>query len=253
MRCLSAAAIGTLSLGSLPALAINSSEYLFVPTVTQGERELDVHMGAGSAAALTGAEDNFGVGFGMGLTAHWFSEIAVQYIKKQNAPAGLDALEWENTLQIGEPGQWPVDAGMVFNLEQPVQSSLDPNHRSRTSIRFGPLLQKDYGRVEANFNLLLVHHLQSPTVPTLQLRYQAQIKYRYSEPLEFGVQAFGRVGSSTQTWSGYDDQVHRIGPVVLGRIAMPRERSLTYNAGVLLGSTPSSPDRTLRIQLEYEF
>ena len=253
MKCLPATAVGTLWLGWIPAFAINSSEYLYVPTVTQGERELDVQMGAGSAAALTGAEDNLGVGFGMGLTAHWFSELAVQYIKRPSTAAGLDALEWENTFQFGEPGQWPVDAGMVFNVEFPVHSNVNWPHKDGNSLRVGPLLQKDYGKVQANFNLLFVHHFQSPTYPMAQIRYQGQIKYRYSEPFEFGVQAFGRVGSSTETWSGYDRQVHRIGPAILGRLAMPGERSLTYNAAFLLGSTASSPDRTLRVQLEYEF
>ncbi len=252
MRYLTAAAVGTYCC-SAPVLAINSSEYLYVPAVTQGEREVDVHAGAGSAGDLTGAEDNLGVGFGLGLTQHWFSELAVQYHKKQYSPAGLDAFEWENTFQFGESGQLPVDTGMVFNIERPVHSNLNSLKKDGTSIRFGPLLQKDYGKVQANFNLLLVHHFQCSTCPAAQIRYQSQIKYRYSEPFEFGVQAFGRVGSSTQTWSGYDDQVHRIGPAVLGRFAMPGERSLSYNAALLLGTTAGSPDQTLRIQLEYEF
>src|SRR5450631_684471 len=245
MRFIRVTAMGVFWLGSNLALAINADEYLYVPTVTQGEREIDLYSGAGSSGARTGAEDNAGLGFGVGITQHWFTELAVQYRKKQSLAAGLDAVEWENTFQFGEPGQWPVDVGMVFNIERPYNTGGNPLKRDSTSIRFGPLLQKDFGRVQANFNLILVDHMQSTAYREVEIRYQSQIKYRYSEPLEFGVQAFGKLGAGSQTFSSYSDQVHRVGPVVLGRFAIPGERSLSYNAALLIGTTTHSPDRTL--------
>jgi len=44
-----------------------------------------------------------------------------------------------------------------------------------------------------------------------------------------------------------------VGPVVLGRLVLPREHSLSYNVAFLLGTTAHSPDTTLRFQFEYEF
>jgi hypothetical protein len=253
MRFTWVAAVGMLWLGSIPALAIDASEYLFVPKVTQGEREIDFYSGVGSTGAQTGAEDNAALSFGVGITGHWFTELAVEYRKQQSMAAGLDAIEWENFFQFGEPGQWPVDVGMVFNIERPYNTSSNPLTKDTTSIRFGPLLQKEYGRVQANFNLIFVHHFQRAAFPVAQIRYQSQIKYRYREPLEFGVQAFGKLGAGSQTLSSYSDQVHRVGPVVLGHFAIPGERSLSYNAALLIGTTAHSPDRTLRVQIEYEF
>ncbi|MHB8476180.1 MAG: hypothetical protein ACYDBZ_07840 [Steroidobacteraceae bacterium] len=253
MRQTPVAAVGMLWFAPVSALAINANEYLFVPTVTQGEREVDLYLGAGSTGPKTGSEDNAGLGVGVGITGHWFTELAIEYRKKQSMAAGLDAAEWENTFQFGEPGQWPVDVGMVFNLERPFNTLSNSLTKDTPSVRFGPLLQKQYGKVQANFNLIFVHHFQSTAYPEAQLRYQSQIKYRYTEPLEFGVQAFGKLGAGSQTLSSYSDQVHRVGPVVLGRFAIPGERSLSYNAALLLGTTPHSPDRTLRVQIEYEF
>jgi hypothetical protein len=40
---------------------------------------------------------------------------------------------------------------------------------------------------------------------------------------------------------------------VLGRLVMPKERSLSYNFAFLFGTTAHSPDATLRFQAEYEF
>ena len=253
MRLAPAATLGMLWLGANQALAVDSSEYLFVPTVTQGEREVEFNGGTGTSGALTGAESNAGVGFGMGVTAHWFTEMAVQYRAKHNAPSGFDALEWENILQIGEPGEWPVDMGILFNVERPFERYRTSTKKDAPSTRFGPLFQKDFGRFQGNLNLILEHHFGGIGVPSYQVRYQTQIKYRYSQPLEFGVQAFGKFGTGTQTFSGYPDELHRVGPVILGQIPIPGERTLSYNAAVLFGTTQHSPDRTLRVQLEYEF
>jgi len=117
----------------------------------------------------------------------------------------------------------------------------------------GVLLQKEFGVVEANLNILLTHVIEGPEPATTRVQFQGQLKYRYSEPFEFGLQAFSNVSSYRATWAPYSDQVHRMGPVALGKFKFGRERSLSYNAAFLLGTTNRSPDRTLRFQIEYEF
>jgi hypothetical protein len=235
------------------AVAVTADEYLFTPTVTQGEREIDWHFGTGSSGDKTGAESNAGVNFGIGVTQHWFTELDIEYRRRSPVGTVFDALEWENILQIGEPGQWPVDIGMVFNVEIPNATSSGPHRKDGSSVRFGPLLQKDIGKVEVNFNLLFARFFQGSALAATQLTYQSQIKFRYSPALEVGIQAFGRCSADGQTWAPYSGQVQRVGPVVLGRLGLPRERSLSYNVGFLFGTTNHSPDRTLRLQVEYEF
>lgn len=235
------------------ALAVDASDYLFTPTVTQGERELEFYGGAGSAGDHTRAESNAALGLGYGVTQHWFTELAIEYRSQSPAGTGLDAIEWENILQIGEPGQWPVDFGLVCNVEKPYGVSSNSLQKEASSIRFGPLLQKDIGKVEVNVNLLVKRYLQSTESSSSQFSYQGQVKYRYSPPLEMGVQAFGRLSADGRAWAPYSQQLLRVGPVVLGRLKLPRERSLAYNIGFLVGTTQHSPDSTLRMQVEYEF
>lgn len=247
------ATIGTLGLavvaasGSDRALAVNADEYLFIPLVTQGERELDFHFGTASGGPQTASQSNAGISIGTGVTQHWFTALDIEYQQQPASGTRLDALEWENILQFGEPGEWPVDVGMVFNVER-AQNSFEG-----WTARFGPLLQKEFGRIEANLNLLAGRRWESSLPTTNLFGYQGQVKFRYSEPLEIGVQSFGRFSGGGQNWAPWPNQVQRVGPVVLGRLKQPRERSLTYNFAVLFGTTARSPDTTVRLQFEYEF
>ncbi len=235
------------------ARAVNAGDYLFTPTVTQGEREMEFYGGTGSSGDTTRAESNAALGFGYGVTQHWFTELAIEYRWQSPAGTGLDAFEWENIIQVGEPGQWPVDIGLVCNVEKPYETFGTSQQKEGSSIRFGPLLQKDIGKVEINFNLLIRRYFQSTASSSSQFSYQGQLKYRYGSPLEVGIQAFGRVSAGNQAWAPYSQQVLRVGPVLLGRLKLPRERSLAYNIGFLMGTTQHSPDQTLRMQVEYEF
>jgi len=226
--------------------AVDPSTYLLLPSVTQGEREIDLRSGWGSGDAAVDAVKAAGMGFGYGVTQHWFSEVAVQYRRTGNAGTEFDAFEWENILQLAEPGEWPVDVGLAVELERPRDTA------EGTGVRVGPLFQKEFGMMQANLNVLLGRHIHSAQFESTTLSYQGQLKYRYSQPFEFGIQAFGNVGAVNR-WTSYEKETHRIGPVVLGKFPLANERSLSYNFGFLIGTTAKSPDRTLRLQLEYEF
>lgn len=236
-----------LTLRPQTAWTVDASDYLLLPTVHQGERELDWRSGIGSSGATALQEADSALGFGFGVTQHWFTELAVRYRRSAGSGTAFRAVEWENILQLGEPGEWPIDVGMAIDVEQ--------THDSQDGVEVltGPLLQKEFGRFQANFNALVSRHFRDSELLPTTYEYQGQIKYRYSEPLEYGVQAFGTLGSKTQYWAAYHEQVHRIGLVVLGRFEFLRERSISYNAAFLLGTTAHSPDRTLRFQIEYEF
>jgi hypothetical protein len=226
---------------------VDASDYLLVPTVVEGEREIDWRNGIASGGPATNPQADSALGFGYGVTGHWFTELAVHYGKRQGSSPTYRDVAWENILQLAEPGQWPVDVGLAFEVEHSSHS------RDQLELTAGALLQKEFRLVQANFNVLVSHVVESTEPAPTKLHFQWQIKYRYSEPFEFGIQGFDNVSSPTATWAPYSDQVRRIGPVALGRVKFRHERSLSYNAGFLFGTTARSPDRTMRFQLEYEF
>ena len=229
------------------AWAVDASDYLLLPTVIQGEREIDWRSGFASAGPATNAQADFALGVGYGVTAHWFTEVAFHYGQRQGSTLQFKDVAWENILQLAEPGEWPVDVGFAFEVEHSHAS------HDQMDVTAGPLLQKEFGYLQANFNILITHVIEGTEPATTSVHLQWQLKYRYSEPFEFGVQGFGNVSSYRSAWAPYSGQVHRIGPLALGKFRFTRERSLSYNAAFLFGTTDRSPDRTLRFQLESEF
>ncbi len=229
------------------AWAVDASDYLLLPTVNQGEREIDWRGGFASSGPSPNGQADYALGFGVGVTAHWFTELAVRYSQKQGSSLALKDVSWENILQLAEPDEWPVDVGIALEVERSSQS------QDQLELTGGALLQKEFGLLQGNFNVLFSHVTEGTAPSTSRIHLQWQLKYRYSEPLEFGVQGFDSLSSPQTTWAPYSEQVHRMGPVALGRFKFGHERSLTYNAGFLFGTTARSPDRTLRFQLEYEF
>ena len=236
-----------LVLAAHTAWAVDASDYLLLPTVVQGEREIDWRTGIASAGATTYSQSDYALGIGYGVTAHWFTELAVHYGQRQASTLQFRDVTWENILQLAEPGEWPLDVGISFEVERSQRS------QDQLDVTGGALLQKEFGLFQVNLNILLNHVIEGTELATTRVQFQGQLKYRYSEPFELGVQAFSNASSYRTTWAPYSDQVHRIGPVALGKFKFGRERSLAYNAAFLFGTTAHSPDRTLRFQIEYEF
>jgi hypothetical protein len=239
----------------LPALAatgarardIDPSTYMFFPQVDPTEREVDWHAGVGSDGRHIPFERDAGLGFGLAPSDSWFTELAIQYRQPDGAGTTFDSLEWENVFQLAEPGEWPVDLGWVVEIDQPHIAS------QGTTLTTGPLLQKDFGRLQANLNVLASYQVLLPQYAAMHWSYQAQVKYRARPEFEWGVQAFGSPSSTNHVHVDYADQTHRLGPLVTGRLLIGSGQSLQYNAAFLFGITDKSPSRTFRVQLEYEF
>ncbi len=225
--------------------AAEPADYVFLPAVVYGEREIDFKAGSSrgndqdpaSAASL---------GFGYGATASWFTELYVKYKRENGEPTKFDAYEWENKFQLTETGKYPVDLGFILELERP--QDRDEGYE----VHFGPLLQTDFGRLQANANLLFKRNYRAALPNDMIMGYQLQLKYRYRPELEYGLQGFGEMGKWDR-WDPRADQSHRFGPAVFGRLKVGDRQAIRYNAAYLLGTTAGSPDRTLRMQIEYEF
>jgi hypothetical protein len=232
---------------SIPAIA-GPADYVYTPTVEYGEREIDFKYG--SAKQQDGRFDKAtSLGFGYGATEYWFTEA---YIKRENE--GSDSLtiaEWENKFQFTETGKYPVEVGLITEIEAPVNNENEPYE-----FKFGPLFQTEYGKMQLNGNLLFErkfgNHHDGDDPYITEFGYQWQVKYRWQPVLEFGVQGFGETGEWND-WESYDDQNHRIGPAVFGKFDLGNRQVIAYNAAWLFGVSNAAPDHTFRMQVEYEF
>lgn len=224
-----------------------AADYVLSPIVNQGERELDIKLGAASPVAGASAQAS-SIGLGYGVTERWFSE---GYLKKERLGAQEATLaEWENRFQLTETGKYPLDMGLLSELEAPLSG------RAPWSIRLGALFQRESGKLQLNGNLLFEKAFgmaDENGVPfATNFGYQWQMKYRWRPALEFGLQGMGELGK-WDNWANQAGQNHRAGPALFGKLPLGQHRALKYNVACLFGVSAAAPSQTLRTQIEYEF
>ena len=221
------------------------ADYIYLPSVTQGEREIDFKMGSASKKDEP-HESAASIGFGYGATQYWFTEVYLKYKRELNTDTKFDAIEWENKFQLTERGEYPIDVGFLVEIERPM------DHDEGWEVKWGPLFQTEISKVQLNANFLFQRSYHAAEPGNLQFLYQWQAKYRWKPELEFGLQGFGEMGTYDH-WSPADAQNHRAGPAVFGKLPMGGREAIKYNAAWLLGASKAAPDNTLRLQVEYEF
>jgi hypothetical protein len=230
----------------LPAVAPAApNDYVHSPIVEEGEKEIDFKWGAekhrdGSSETATS------IGLGWGATSWWSTEFYAKWHREADRPAGFDAWEWENIFQLTPTGKYPVDLGVLLEIERPKDRS------EGYELTYGPLLQAEWGLVQGNLNLLWQKHVRATDAFATELHYEAQLKYRAAERFEWGAQALGSLGQWDH-WAATSQQEHKLGPAIFGKVRTGTRQAVRYNAGLLFGTNNASPRTTLRVQAEYEF
>jgi hypothetical protein len=245
-RLLAAVALG------LPAVSqAGPSEYVFLPGVEYGEREIDVKYGTSKLADGAGRESAGSLGLGWGAAPWCFTEAYLKYHREPGDRTKYDAFEWENKFQLTETGRYAVDVGLITEFEVPKERRTEGYE-----FRIGPLFQWETGMVQWNANALLTRIFRGEPEPgerrVTELGYQFQVKYRASPAFEYGLQAFGDLGEWDH-WAPGAQQSHRLGPAVFGKFKVGERETLRYNAAWLVGANKGAPDNTFRMQIEYEF
>lgn len=222
------------------------ADYIYTPTVERGELEIEYK--AGTAEGQDGVRKTVHMlGLGYGVNDFWFSEI---YLKRElEGSDRLTLAEWENKFQLTETGKYAVDVGLIVELEAPVNNGREP-----WEFKIGPLFQTETGKLQLNGNLLFERKLGGDEGDDhiTEMGYQWQAKYRWKPEFEFGMQGFGEMGEWNH-WEDGDAQNHRMGPAIFGKFHLGSKQALKYNAAILLGASEAAPDRTFRMQAEYEF
>ena len=224
-----------------------AADYVYTPAVEYGEREVDIKIGATSPQAGIRAQ-GVSIGYGYSAKEYWFTEV---YLKQERSGSTVGNLaEWENKFQLTDTGEYPVDVGLITELEAPLSSNVP------WEFKFGPLLQTEIGKFQLNGNLLFERafgQAKNSGVPyTTNIGYQWQAKYRWQAILEIGMQGFGEMGK-WNNWDKQTDQNHRIGPAVFGKLALGNRQAIKYNAAWLFKASNGAPNQTFRMQIEYEF
>jgi hypothetical protein len=226
------------------AAAAGPADYVFLPAVEYSEREIDFKYGAAGKSGEP-SEQAASLGLGYGATSWWFTEFYFKW-EREGASSRFDAIEWENKFELTETGKYPVDVGFITEFELP------KDRAEGNEFRFGPLFQSEVDRLQLNLNLLFTNISRTEDENGTTIGYQLQARYRGDAPIDVGLQGFGEMGKWNR-WLPGDEQSHRLGPAVFGKWRLGGRQSIVYNAALLFGLTPDSPDVNFRMQVEYEF
>ncbi|HXU65858.1 MAG TPA: hypothetical protein VN707_00730 [Casimicrobiaceae bacterium] len=226
-----------------PSAHADPDDYVATPAVEYGEREIELRLG--TATATEGQRHSAAsLAFGYGVTPWWATEVYGKW--NRSDATRFDAFEWENRFQLSEPGQYFADFGLLVELERP------HDRAEGYELRLGPLMQKDFGPVQANVNVLIERHYRADAPEATELGYQWQLKYRWRPAFEFGAQGFGEVGPWND-WAPAHEQAHVLGPAIFGKVGLGGRQVVRYDAALLFRVSSAAPARTLRAQIEYEF
>lgn len=221
------------------------ADYIFSPVVEKGEREIEIK--AGIARDRDG-RSSWGGKFEVeyGLTSWWASEIQFTFGRKVGESNRLHSIEWQNRFQFTETGKRPYEIGILVEVEREQQR--DEGY----GLRYGPLLQMQWGTLQGNLNLLFERRVgaDEPQEPT-EFGYQWQLRHHAGGRVDWGAQGFGKLGRWDH-WAPRREQSHILGPALFVKLGDDDDDG-EFEAGLLAGTGGAAPKLTLRLQAMIPF
>ena len=218
---------------------------IYTPIVDYREWELEMKAGVQDWGDRDEGERAAKFAVGYGLAPRWAVEVEAEYSQTPGHVAHVEEYEFENIFQLTEHGEHWLDAGIFAELEH---NRLE----NKNEVKFGPMIQREWGRSQANLNVYFARELSEPedrNEARNEIEYQAQWKYNLGPHFQPGLQAFGSLGDPAHLHSAE----LKIGPAFFGEASLGNGKKLQYNAALMGGLTRGTADTTFRMQLEYEF
>lgn len=172
-------------------------------------------------------------GFGKDVSERLFLELYLIGAQDSSSKVEIEAYEIEALYQMTEQGEYWIDVGLLFELENEAESN-----KWETST--GLLLEKEFGRWSGTFNLKAQYLFEDDTRHEWSANSALPFRYRYKALFEPGIEIF----SSKDSFA--------IGPVFLGDIRLSKSK-IHWEVGLLKEAKANGSDNILRALFEYEF
>jgi len=223
---------------------------VYSPLVQRDEVEVEYQVDYnrdGNPGVNKSSKHQFEISYG--VTDRWKSAINAVYLDPSASGFAYDRLKWENIYQLFEHGERWLDAGMYFEYQIP-----DAKKNAPDVAEVKVLLQKafaahnDIPPMKHTLNLTLKKELGALATQPTALSYAWQSKWKYTEEIRPGFEAYGSMGPLGNLHSP-GQQSHQLGPVFFGEVAHQFE----YQLGYLFGLTRGSVNGMLKLVVEYKF
>jgi hypothetical protein len=185
------------------------------------------------------------IGYGYNVNSRWYTEVTAAWYQYGTQSQKLAALEWQNDVMLTQ-GQLPFDVAFHTNIER----YADGDHE--VELQFGPVFQTEVGRTQLNFNVFFNHAYRVEKAEPTEISYQWQVRYHYTEKLQFGAQGFGEMGEWNH-WLPREQQSHRAGPALFGTWRLGGTSELKYEAALLIGTNSAVRAKSFATRIQYAF
>jgi hypothetical protein len=226
-------------------LAAGPASTVSTPDVEKGERSIEFKAGT-LDRRRDGRDNEAQFGFGYGVSDVWATALTAEYAREDGSGTRLDAIEWKNTFQLTEADKFPLEVGLLTELDWFKDRS------DGYELKIGPLLQKKIAGWQFNANLFATRQFDADASTPTGLEYEWQVKYRWKPVLHVGLQGFGEVGE-WDDWASRREQTHQFGPVVSGDIALTDQEEIGYMVAYLTDRSSRARNSGFRLELEYKF
>jgi len=213
----------------------NIIDKIYHPYVQPLERELELRTSLEEGSnGLTADRRTWRLGYGQSFSDNWFGEAYLVGRKDSMNSFRLSEYELEALWQITEQGEYAADWGMLFE----VAGADSPDVMD---ISGSLLAEKEWRRWTGTANLKASYEFGDDVHEEIDVALALQARYRLSLSLE----------PALEFYSG--ERVLGAGPVLMGNRRFGAGRQLHWETGLILGLKDDTPDRTVRLLLEYEF
>jgi hypothetical protein len=178
-----------------------------------------------------------------GINRWWAFELAGEFDRTpQQGYGGLTLLSIENTFQFTKRGEYWLDSGLKVSYGVAGESA-EPDELDLRLI-----LVRNQGRFRHTANLGWAQEIgpSSNANPTGELRFAT--RYNAGKWVNPGLEYYAAFNEYSDM-QGWDDQRHRIGPALYGKLA----DGVSYETGVAFGLSRRAEDAVFKLNLKYEF
>lgn len=224
-----------LLLGAGNAMADGSSiGKVYLPYVQPLEKEIeyritDEHYHPGNTRVTSHK-----LGVGSAFAERWFVELYGVAEDDNSSSLSMEAAELEVRYQLTEQGEYAADWGVQCEFER-------YHDINAQEVKIGFLTARDFDSITTVANLFLIREWGSDIVSENELSASVQARYRMNPSFEPGLEYFA------------SEETRALGPVIMGELPISSGQKLFWHLGYIFGLDDDTADRTVKLQLEYEF
>lgn len=212
------------------------------PDITAGERELEYRFAAGFGETVDDASLAHRLHYQQAINERARWRVRAAWRDPSGAGPSLDHVQGELHLQLVEGSGSGYSSGVRFNARAAVRDG-EPDELGATWLHQWTL--EDRWRIRALASL--DRELGAGASDDWFVETRASLYRSFASGYAVGVESFHDFGAMGESFPGFEQQSHQLGPVVAGDM---NRLGLEWSAGVLFGLSDGSDDVDFMLRLE---